>query len=256
MSTDSSYRTSGQQNVPEATLDRQRDKVTRIAAMAKKLRDEVQSLDATGPDRLRAIDAQTIGELLPDLSPDLRHELNRLAEPLTTCTELSDAELRIAHAQLVGWLQGLVQPTPTASFDGDAAPATTGNATPAPQSASTDIPTSESGRNQPIYGVHSAVNNRVVDVNLRDCPVVTARRMLITAITERIAQECLTAAQAAAALRLTGPRVTALLNGNIDEFTLDELINLLPALELTIEVVAEPQRCGYKPRLLGNLERA
>jgi hypothetical protein len=46
-----------------------------------------------------------------------------------------------------------------------------------------------------------------------------------------------------------------LLNGNIDEFTLDELINLLPALELTIQVVAEPQRCGYKPRVLGNLER-
>ena len=70
---------------------------------------------------------------------------------------------------------------------------------------------------------------------------MTARRTLITAITERIAQKRLTAAQAAAALRLTGPKVTALLNKNIEAFTLDELVNLLPALELTVQVVAEPQ---------------
>jgi predicted XRE-type DNA-binding protein len=256
MSTDSSYRTSGQPSVTESTRKRQRDKIARIAAMAKKLRDEIQSLDATGSDRLRAIDAQSIRELLADLSPDLRHELNRLAVPLASGSELSDAELRIAHAQLVGWLEGLLQTTHTASVDGDAAPATTGNAPPVPQRASTDIPTSDSGRNLPDFGPDSTANNRDTDVNLRDGPVVTARRTLITAIAERIAQERLTAARAAAALHLTGPRVTALLNGNIDEFTLDELIDLLPALGLTIQVVGEPSRRAYKPRLLGNLERS
>lgn len=65
-------------------------------------------------------------------------------------------------------------------------------------------------------------------------------RALITAITGRLTQQRLTAAQAAALLHLTGPKVTKLLQGNVDEFTLDELINLLPALELTIHVVPAP----------------
>jgi hypothetical protein len=98
MSTPSSYRTSGQPSLTEPTLKRQRTKVTRIAAMAKKLRDEVQSLDAAGLHRLRAIDTQTIRELLPDLSPDLRDEFNRLAVTLTSRTELSDAEHHIPCA--------------------------------------------------------------------------------------------------------------------------------------------------------------
>jgi predicted XRE-type DNA-binding protein len=68
----------------------------------------------------------------------------------------------------------------------------------------------------------------------------SARQTLITAITRRITQQRFTAAQAAAVLHLTGPRVTQLLQANVDEFTLDELINLLPALELTIQVVPRP----------------
>jgi predicted XRE-type DNA-binding protein len=64
---------------------------------------------------------------------------------------------------------------------------------------------------------------------------------LITAITRRIAQRRLTAAQAAAVLHLTGPRVTQLLQANIDDFTLDELVNLLPALQLIIQVVPAPE---------------
>jgi predicted XRE-type DNA-binding protein len=64
---------------------------------------------------------------------------------------------------------------------------------------------------------------------------------LITAITRRITQQHLTAAQAAAVLHLTGPRVTQLLQANIDEFTLDELVNLLPALQLIIQVVPAPE---------------
>jgi predicted XRE-type DNA-binding protein len=65
-----------------------------------------------------------------------------------------------------------------------------------------------------------------------------AHRILITAITERIAQRHLTAAQAASALQLTGPRATRLLLGDADEFCLDELAEMLVALDLTIQVVS------------------
>ena len=68
----------------------------------------------------------------------------------------------------------------------------------------------------------------------------SARQTLLTAITRRITQLRLTAAQAAAVLHLTGPRVTQLRQANVDEFTLDELVNLLPALQLTIQVVPTP----------------
>jgi len=54
-------------------------------------------------------DTQIISELLTALTPDLQEELQRLALPLTRHTELTDAELRLAHAQLVGWLHGLLQ---------------------------------------------------------------------------------------------------------------------------------------------------
>src|SRR6476469_7234826 len=87
-----------------------RDKVRRIATMTKQLLDEVhtQTLDSASHERLRTIDTHIIDELHTDLTPDLRDELQRLALPLTRHTELSDAELRVAHAQLVGWLQGLL----------------------------------------------------------------------------------------------------------------------------------------------------
>lgn len=76
-----------------------------------------------------------------------------------------------------------------------------------------------------------------------DNPAIrSARRTLITAITKRITRQRLTAAQAAAVLHLTGPRVTHLLQTNIDEFTLDELVNLLPALDLILQVVPAPEQ--------------
>jgi len=58
-----------------------RDKVMRIATMTKQLLDEVRAhpLDTAGLHRLRTIDTQIIGELLTDLTPDLRQELQRLA---------------------------------------------------------------------------------------------------------------------------------------------------------------------------------
>jgi hypothetical protein len=77
----------------------------RIATMTRQLLDEVhtQTLDAASRDRLGTIDTHIIDELLTDLAPDLREELQRLALPLTGHTELSDSELRLAHAQLA-WI--------------------------------------------------------------------------------------------------------------------------------------------------------
>jgi predicted XRE-type DNA-binding protein len=72
--------------------------------------------------------------------------------------------------------------------------------------------------------------------------VDTARRTLISAITSRISDKHFSAAQAALILQLTGPRVTDLLDGYVDTFSLDELVDLLPALELTLQVVPEGQR--------------
>ena len=220
-----------------------RDKVMRIATMIKQLLDEVrtQTLDTAGLKRLRTIDTHIIGELLTVLTPDLREELQRLSMPLARHTELSDAELRLAHAQLVGWLQGLLQTAHTALSDPHSVPVAdwiTGQAAEdAP--ASSDVPTSPNHPDRP----HLEPSNYLPDdvPPDEDNPAIrSARQTLLTAITRRIAQQRLTAAQAAAVLHLTGPRVTQLLQANIDEFTLDELVNLLPALQLTIQVVPAP----------------
>lgn len=220
-----------------------RDKVMRIATMTKQLLDEIrtQPLDTAGLNRLRAIDNHIIGELLTVLSPDLREELQRLALPLTHHTELSDAELRLAHAQLVGWLQGLLKTAHTALSDPHAVPVAdwiTGQAAEdAP--ASGDILTSPNHPDRP----HLKPSNYLpgdVPPDQDNAATRSARQTLLTAITRRITQLRLTAAQAAAVLHLTGPRATQLLQANIDEFTLDELVNLLPALQLTIQVVPAP----------------
>jgi Bacterial proteasome activator len=83
-------------------------KVMRIGSMIRQLLDEVRaaSLDATGRDRLREIYETSVEELGEALSPDLRAELDRLIPPLSEGTP-TEAELRIAQAQLVGWLEGL-----------------------------------------------------------------------------------------------------------------------------------------------------
>ena len=83
-------------------------KVMRIGTMIKQLLEEVRAapLDDASRNRLREIHATSIRELEEGLAPELRDELNRLALPLTEDTP-SDAELRIAQAQLVGWLEGL-----------------------------------------------------------------------------------------------------------------------------------------------------
>jgi hypothetical protein len=83
-------------------------KVMRIGSMIKQLLEEVReaSLDEASRDRLREIYETSVEELRSALSPDLQDELGRLAHPFAVTTP-SEAELRIAKAQLVGWLEGL-----------------------------------------------------------------------------------------------------------------------------------------------------
>ncbi len=83
-------------------------KVLRIGSMVKTLLDEVRAapLDDKSRVRLREIYEQSIRDLSDGLSPDLVQELESLALPFDSETP-SDAELRIAQAQLVGWLEGL-----------------------------------------------------------------------------------------------------------------------------------------------------
>ena len=66
--------------------------------------------------RLREIHATSIRELEDGLAPELRDELQRLALPFSEDSVPSDAELRIAQAQLVGWLEGLFHGIQTALF--------------------------------------------------------------------------------------------------------------------------------------------
>jgi len=83
-------------------------KVLRIGSMVKTLLDEVRSapLDEKSRVRLREIYEQSIRDLSQVLSPDLVAELERMAPPFDNDAP-SEAELRIAQAQLVGWLEGL-----------------------------------------------------------------------------------------------------------------------------------------------------
>ena len=93
-------------------------KVMRIGTMIKQLLDEVRAapLDDASRNRLREIHKSSIRELERGLAPELREELERLSLPFTEGTTPSDAELRIAHAQLVGWLEGLFHGIQTVLF--------------------------------------------------------------------------------------------------------------------------------------------
>ncbi|QSB05346.1 bacterial proteasome activator family protein [Natronoglycomyces albus] len=84
-------------------------KVMRIGSMIKQLLEEVReaTLDEKGRQRLAEIHARSIAELESGLAPELQDELERLSLPFTADETPTDAELRIAQAQLVGWLEGL-----------------------------------------------------------------------------------------------------------------------------------------------------
>jgi hypothetical protein len=92
-------------------------KVLRIGSMTKELLEEVRRapLDEAGRTRLREIYETSVRELAGGLSGDLRDELARLSSPFSEGTP-SDAELRVAQAQLVGWLEGLFHGIQAALF--------------------------------------------------------------------------------------------------------------------------------------------
>jgi Protein of unknown function (DUF2587) len=92
-------------------------KVMRIGTMIKQLLEEVRAapIDEAGRARLREIHEKSIQELEEGLAPELRDELDRLTLPFGGDIP-SEAELRIAQAQLVGWLEGLFHGIQTALF--------------------------------------------------------------------------------------------------------------------------------------------
>lgn len=98
----------GGEEEPEEGVVSSPAKVLRIGSMIKTLLEEVRRapLDEAGRQRLREIHETSIRELAEGLSDDLREELARLALPFDEGTP-SEAELRLAQAQLVGWLEGL-----------------------------------------------------------------------------------------------------------------------------------------------------
>jgi hypothetical protein len=92
-----------------ARLVEQPAKVMRIGSMIKQLLDEVRAapLDEASRQRLTEIHRRSIVELEDGLAPELREELERLSLPFSEGATPTDSELRVAHAQLVGWLEGL-----------------------------------------------------------------------------------------------------------------------------------------------------
>jgi hypothetical protein len=93
-------------------------KVMRIGSMIRQLLEEVKSapLDDARRNRLKEIHRASIKELESGLAPELVEELERLSLPFTEEGTPSDAELRIAQAQLVGWLEGLFHGIQTAIY--------------------------------------------------------------------------------------------------------------------------------------------
>ncbi|WP_255648462.1 bacterial proteasome activator family protein [Nocardia australiensis] len=101
-----------------ADMVEQPAKVMRIGTMIKQLLEEVRAapLDDASRTRLREIHKSSVRELEQGLAPELREELERLTLPFTDDAVPTDAELRIAQAQLVGWLEGLFHGIQTALF--------------------------------------------------------------------------------------------------------------------------------------------
>jgi hypothetical protein len=105
----------GERNVAE--LVEQPAKVMRIGGMIRQLLEEVKSapLDEASRTRLASVYESSIKELEVGLAPELVEELERLSLPFSSDTP-SEAELRIAQAQLVGWLEGLFHGIQTAIY--------------------------------------------------------------------------------------------------------------------------------------------
>lgn len=93
-------------------------KVMRIGSMIRQLLEEVKAapLDEASRNRLKEIHHSSIKELESGLAPELVEELERLSLPFSEESTPSEAELRIAQAQLVGWLEGLFHGIQTAIY--------------------------------------------------------------------------------------------------------------------------------------------
>ncbi|MBQ0983161.1 bacterial proteasome activator family protein [Streptomyces sp. F63] len=103
---------------PLTEMVEQPAKVMRIGSMIKQLLEEVRAapLDEASRVRLKEIHASSVKELEDGLAPELVEELERLSLPFTDDAVPTEAELRIAQAQLVGWLEGLFHGIQTALF--------------------------------------------------------------------------------------------------------------------------------------------
>jgi hypothetical protein len=93
-------------------------KVMRIGSMIRQLLEEVKTapLDEASRARLKEIHASSIKELEQGLAPELVEELERISLPFAEGVTPSEGELRIAQAQLVGWLEGLFHGIQTAIY--------------------------------------------------------------------------------------------------------------------------------------------
>jgi proteasome activator-like protein len=109
---------SGENAMNVAEMVEQPAKVMRIGSMIKQLLEEVRAapLDEASRVRLREIHHSSIAELEKGLAPELVAELERLSLPFAEDEVPSESELRIAQAQLVGWLEGLFHGIQTALF--------------------------------------------------------------------------------------------------------------------------------------------
>ncbi len=96
-------------------------KLLRIASMVRELLEETRqaSLDESGRKRLADVYQRSVQELGASISPDLQEELTALAPPVGSVP--SESEIRIAQAQLVGWLEGLFHGIQAAMFAQQAA---------------------------------------------------------------------------------------------------------------------------------------
>ena len=103
---------------PVTEMVEQPAKVMRIGSMIRQLLEEVRAapLDEKSRARLKAIHESSIKELEDGLAPELVSELERLSLPFTEDELPSEAELRVAQAQLVGWLEGLFHGIQTTLF--------------------------------------------------------------------------------------------------------------------------------------------
>ena len=116
--TDSGQGDSGPRERSVTDMVEQPAKVMRIGNMVRQLLEEVRAapLDEKSRARLKAIHQNSIKELEDGLAPELVDELERLSLPFTENEVPSEAELRIAQAQLVGWLEGLFHGIQTTLF--------------------------------------------------------------------------------------------------------------------------------------------